>query len=71
MNAPSALSQANFTRRSIREQQTALSLAQFANANPDLDLGGDQVENLVGALIVRFRVFPLLSIHDVKSGIIE
>lgn len=46
------LSQPNFIRRSIREQQTAISLAQFANANPDLDLGGDRVENLVGALIV-------------------
>jgi len=51
-NAPGVLSQPNFTRRSIREQQTVLSLAQFANANPDLDLGSDRVENLVGALIV-------------------
>lgn len=30
----------------------ALNLAQFAGANGDLNLGGDQVENLVGALIV-------------------
>lgn len=51
-NASGVLSQPNFTRRSIREQQTAISLAQFANANPDLDLGSDRVENLVGALIV-------------------
>lgn len=51
-NAPSALSQVNFTRRSIREQQTAISLAQFANANADIGLNGDRVENLVGALIV-------------------
>jgi hypothetical protein len=51
-NSPGVLGQPNFTRRSIREQQTALSLAQFANANPDLDLGADRVENLVGALIV-------------------
>jgi hypothetical protein len=46
-----------------------LSLAQFANANPDLDLGGDCVENLVGALIVSLipRVAAVRpSIYDVN-----
>jgi hypothetical protein len=68
-NAPGVLGQPNFIRRSIREQQTALSLAQFANANPDLDLGGDCVENLVGALIVSLipRVAAVRpSIYDVN-----
>ena len=51
-NAPRQLSQANFARRSFREKQVALNLAQFANANKDLELGSDQVETLVGTLIV-------------------
>ena len=49
---PRQLDQANFARRSFREKKMALNLAQFANANKDLDLGSDQVENLVGTLIV-------------------
>ena len=52
MAAPRQLEQANFARRSFREKQMALNLAQFSNANKDLDLGTDQVENLVGTLIV-------------------
>lgn len=59
--APRQLAQANFARRSIRDQQMALNLAQFANANQDLDLGSDQVENLVGTLIVSHRI-----IHPVQ-----
>ena len=50
--APSQLEQANFARRSFRDKQMALNLAQFASANEDLDLGSDRVENLVGTLIV-------------------
>lgn len=50
--APKPMEQANFARRSFRERQTALQLAQFASAHDDLDLGSDQVENLVGTLIV-------------------
>jgi len=57
--APSALQQANFARRSFVEQQLALNLAQFASANKDLELGRDQVENLVGTLIVSRRKTPL------------
>jgi hypothetical protein len=49
---PSALDQANFARRSFRDKQMALNLAQFASENKDLDLGSDQVETLVGTLIV-------------------
>lgn len=52
---PSALEQANFAKRPFNEQQIALNLAQFASENKDLDLGNDQVENLVGALIVSPR----------------
>ncbi|EMC95572.1 hypothetical protein BAUCODRAFT_494698 [Baudoinia panamericana UAMH 10762] len=52
-DAPSALHQANFLRRSFAEKQTALTLAQFASANNDLELGNDQVENLVVALIAE------------------
>lgn len=36
----------------------ALNLAQFANANKDLNLGSDQVENLVGTLIVSPTAQP-------------
>ena len=56
--APSALQQANFARRSFVEKQLALNLAQFAAANTDLDLGKDQVENLVGTLIVSLTRPP-------------
>lgn len=49
---PSALQQANFAKRPFNEKQLALNLAQFANDNKDLDLGRDQVENLVSMLIV-------------------
>ena len=51
-DAPNQLQQANFARRSFREKQMALNLAQFASTNKDLTLGNDQVENLVGTLIV-------------------
>lgn len=51
-NPPSALEQANFAKRSFNEQQIALNLTQFASENQDLNLGGDQVQNLVGTLIV-------------------
>jgi hypothetical protein len=56
--APRQLAQANFARRSFREKQMALNLAQFASANKDLDLGSDQVENLVGTLIVSLTCNP-------------
>ncbi len=49
---PRIMQQANFARRSFAEKQLALNLAQFASANKDLELGSDQVDNLVGALIV-------------------
>lgn len=52
---PSQLSQDNFARRSFLEQQTALSLIQFSNEQKDLNLSSDQVENLLGALIVSTR----------------
>ncbi|KAF2487115.1 hypothetical protein BDY17DRAFT_3385 [Neohortaea acidophila] len=51
--APKQLEQANFARRTFMEKQMALNLAQFANANKDLNLGSDQVENLVGTLIAE------------------
>ncbi|KAK0904175.1 hypothetical protein LTS16_018514 [Friedmanniomyces endolithicus] len=50
---PSVMQQANFARRSFAEKQLALNLAQFASANKDLELGSDQVDNLVGALIAE------------------
>ncbi|KAK4497902.1 hypothetical protein PRZ48_010557 [Zasmidium cellare] len=50
---PTALEQANFAKRPFNEQQLALNLAQFASDNQDLDLGGDQVQNLVGTLIAE------------------
>lgn len=37
--------------------QAALNLAQFAQANPDINISSDQIENLIAALIVR--KFPL------------
>jgi len=49
---PSVMQQANFARRSFAEKQLALNLTQFASANKDLELGSDQVDNLLGALIV-------------------
>jgi hypothetical protein len=56
-SAPRQLEQANFARRSFREKQMALNLAQFASENKDLDLGSDHVENLVGALIVSRTLY--------------
>lgn len=56
--APSALLQANFSRRPFVEKQLALNLAQFAGANRDLNLGQSEVENLVGALIVSSSTLP-------------
>ncbi|KAK0873885.1 hypothetical protein LTR87_011815 [Friedmanniomyces endolithicus] len=50
---PRIMQQANFARRSFAEKQLALNLAQFASANKDLELGSDQVDNLVGALIAE------------------
>lgn len=49
---PGALQQAKFTQRRFDEQQVALTLTQFAAENTDLDLGKNQVENLIGTLIV-------------------
>lgn len=49
---PSLLEQANFARRPFIEQQLALNLAQLASDNKELDLSEDQVENLIGVLIV-------------------
>lgn len=46
---------AAFSQRPIQDQQAAMHLAQFASQNNDLDLGVDQVQNLVGALIVSTR----------------
>lgn len=42
-----------FHKRSLAEQQAALSLAQFAQVNTDLNLSSDQVQNLISTLIVR------------------
>lgn len=51
-SAPQRLNQPDFTRLSFLEQKTALSLVQFATQETSLDLSGDQVENLLGVLIV-------------------
>ena len=64
-DAPRQLAQANFARRSFRDQQMALNLAQFANSNQDLDLGSDQVENLVGTLIAEA---PTEVVDDIVAG---
>lgn len=58
--APRQLQQANFARRSFRDKQLALNLAQFATSNKDLELGSDQVENLIGTLIVSCTSFHCL-----------
>ena len=50
---PSVLYEMDFAQRPFDEQQLALNLAQFANDNQDLDLGGDEVQNLVGTLIAE------------------
>ena len=63
--APSQLGQANFARRSFRDKQMALNLAQFASANQDLDLGSDQVENLVGTLIAEA---PIEVVDEIVAG---
>lgn len=49
---PRLLEKASFAKRPMNEQQAALNLAQFATDNADLNLGADQVQNLVGTLIV-------------------
>lgn len=48
---PARLRQADFVRLSFLEQKTALSLVQMAT-DTGLDLRGDEVENLLGVLIV-------------------
>ncbi|KAF2722328.1 hypothetical protein K431DRAFT_302694 [Polychaeton citri CBS 116435] len=53
IKTPSQLDQANFSRRPFAERQLALNLAQFANANKDLNLGNDRVETLIGTLIAE------------------
>lgn len=63
--APRQLDQANFAKRSFRDKQTALILAQFANENKDLAFGSDRVETLVGTLIVSCTC-SYLSNHDVS-----
>nr|OQO11965.1 hypothetical protein B0A51_17942 [Rachicladosporium sp. CCFEE 5018] len=50
---PSQLGQSSFSSRSIRDQQTALLLAQMASTDQDIGLGADKVENLVSALITE------------------
>lgn len=55
----SLLARERFASRSIVEQKAALNLAQFAQQVPDLDIDGDRVEALVGALIVSFSSFSL------------
>lgn len=50
---PLTLEKDNFAKRSIHEQQVALNLAQFATSNADLNLGADQVQNLLGTLIAE------------------
>ena len=47
------LLQETFENHPFVECQAALNLTQFAQANADLNLSSDQIENLIGALIVR------------------
>lgn len=54
------LEQANFAKRPFVEKSLALNLAQFASEQQQLDLGRDQVENLVGMLIVSFDLVLFL-----------
>lgn len=42
-----------FAKRPLAERQAAYHLAAFAQANPDSGLDSNQVENLIGTLIVR------------------
>lgn len=72
ITAPSALEQANFSRRSFLEKQLALNLTQFGNVDKDLNLGRDQLENLLGMLIVSSpRPHDLMAVpsdsHDVSA----
>ena len=45
-----------FDKRPFIEQRTAFNLAQFAQSNTDLNLSTDQVENLIGTLIVSLTL---------------
>lgn len=47
------LLQETFEKHPFVVCQAALNLTQFAQANPDLNLSSDQIENLIAALIVR------------------
>lgn len=42
----------NFQKRPFAERKAALNLAQFARQNQDLNISADQIENLLGTLIV-------------------
>ena len=67
---PGILGRANFSSRPFAEKQTALNLAQFANANKDLDFGESQIENLVGTLMVsqsqRYATTAMLTISRLR-----
>ena len=47
-----------FENRPFLERQAALNLAQFAQSNPDLGLGADQVGDLINTLIVSSHKYP-------------
>ncbi len=51
--ASSTTLKGSLENRPFVDCQAALSLTQFSQANTDLNLSSDQVENLVGTLIVR------------------
>lgn len=47
-----------FDRRSFAERKVALNLAQMGQSNPDLNLGSEPVDKLIGTLIVSFKEKP-------------
>lgn len=64
VRAPNPTFTTAFQARSFAEQQAALNLAHFAQANPDLGLQCNQVQNLLAALIVSFSDSGLLLCVD-------
>lgn len=47
----------DFYKRSLIDQQAALNLAQFAQSNNDINMGGDEIQNLINTLIVSISPF--------------
>lgn len=59
----------DFHKRSVIDQQAALNLAQFAQSNNDINLGGGEIENLLNILIVSVSFYGKYLVGWTLTGI--